>query len=122
MKLKFRPRATFNADLKRLGRLDPTIIDEVRAAIETLLETGALPAEYGDHPLKRRLAGYREFHVRDTLPCEQPSDTNDVLVIWYRERNEVVAVGVRVGSHARLFPGQNRSSRYRKGVEDNLES
>lgn len=81
-----------------------------------------MPAEYGDHPLKRRLAGYREFHVRDTLPGEQPSDTNDVLVIWYRERNEVVAVGVRVGSHARLFPGQNRSSRYRKGVEDNLES
>lgn len=24
-KLQFRPRATFNADLKRLGRIDPTI-------------------------------------------------------------------------------------------------
>ncbi|GHV96885.1 hypothetical protein lacNasYZ03_09750 [Lactobacillus nasalidis] len=65
-KLRFRPRATFNADLKRLGRLDPTIIDDIRAAIDEILETGSLPDEYGDHPLKRRLAGYREFHVRDT--------------------------------------------------------
>lgn len=32
-KLSFRPRATFNADLKRLGRLDPSIIDEVRETI-----------------------------------------------------------------------------------------
>ena len=45
-KLSFRPRATFNADLKRLGRLDPSIIDEVREAIDEILETGKLPAEY----------------------------------------------------------------------------
>ncbi|NRN90427.1 hypothetical protein IMAU30156_01293 [Lactobacillus helveticus] len=52
--------------MRRLGKLDPTIIDDVRAAIEELLETGTLSEEYRDHPLKRRLAGYREFHVRDT--------------------------------------------------------
>ncbi len=80
-KLKFRLRVTFNADLKRLGRLDPTIVDEVRAAIEMLLETGMLPDEYGDHSLQRRLAGYREFHVCDTPQGELPSDINDVLVI-----------------------------------------
>lgn len=113
-KLRFRPRATFNADLKRLGRLDPTIIDDVRAAIEQLLETGELPEEYGDHPLKRRLAGYREFHVRDTPHGDSPSDINDVLVVWYQERNALVAVGVRVGSHDRLFPNQNSSKTYHK--------
>ena len=34
VRLQFRPRATFNADLKRLGRIDPTIIDDVRSAID----------------------------------------------------------------------------------------
>ena len=37
-KLRFKPRATFNADLKRLASLDQSIIDEVRAAIDLLLE------------------------------------------------------------------------------------
>lgn len=110
-KLQFRSRATFNADLKRLGRIDPTIIDDVRAAIEEILETVMLPLEYRDHQLKRRLSGYREFHVRDT---EQPTESNDVVVIWYIERNELVAVGVRVESHDRLFPNQNSSKKYHK--------
>ena len=79
-KLKFRPSVTFNADLKRLGCLDPTIVDEVRAAIEMLFETGTLPDEYGDHSLQRRLAGYREFHVRDTPQGELPSDINDTSI------------------------------------------
>ncbi|MCH3989654.1 MAG: type II toxin-antitoxin system YafQ family toxin [Lactobacillus sp.] len=98
-KLRFRPRATFNADLKRLGRLDPSIIDEVKDAIDEILETGKLSPEYNGHPLKRRLSGYREFHVRDTPKGQKPDDTNDVLVVWYIEHNELVAVGVRVGSH-----------------------
>lgn len=113
-KLSFRPRATFNADLKRLGRLDPSIIDEVREAIDEILETGKLPAEYNDHPLKRRLSRYWEFHVHDTPKNEQPSDINDVLVIWYIERNELVVLGVRVGSHDRLFSNQNSSTKYHK--------
>jgi len=33
-KLRFKPRATFNSDLKRLASLDKTIIDEVRAAVD----------------------------------------------------------------------------------------
>lgn len=114
VRLQFRPRATFNADLKRLGRIDPTIIDDVRSAIDELLENGSLSGEYGDHPLKRRLSGYREFHVRDTPHGKQPSDTNDVLVIWYIERHELVAVGVRVGSHDRLFSNKNSSKKYYK--------
>ena len=113
-KLQFRPRATFNADLKRLGRIDPTIIDDVRAAIDELLETGTLPLEYRDHQLKRRLSGYREFYIRDTPKGQHPTESNDVVVIWYIERNELVAVGVRVGSHDRLFPNQSSSKKYHK--------
>ena len=43
-KLRFKPRATFNADLKRLASLDKSIIEEVRAAIDLLLEQQQLPA------------------------------------------------------------------------------
>ena len=113
-KLRFRPRATFNADLKRLARLDPTIIDDIRDAIDEILETGTLPKEYGDHPLKRRLAGYREFHVRNTPKGVQPSEVNDVLVIWYVERHDLVAVAVRAGSHERLFHDQNASRKLKE--------
>lgn len=38
-RVKYRPRAAFNVNLKRLGRLDPTIIDEVKDAINEILET-----------------------------------------------------------------------------------
>ena len=48
-KLRFKPRATFNADLKRLASLDKSIIDEVRAAIDLLLEQQQLPSEFEDH-------------------------------------------------------------------------
>lgn len=50
-KLRFKPRATFNADLKRLASLDKSIIDEVRAAIDLLLEQQQLPPEFEDHEL-----------------------------------------------------------------------
>ncbi|ATO45158.1 hypothetical protein LC20004_14605 (plasmid) [Loigolactobacillus coryniformis subsp. torquens DSM 20004 = KCTC 3535] len=33
------------------------------------------------------------------------------------DTDELVLIGIRVGSHDRLFPGQNRSKRYRKNDE-----
>lgn len=81
-KLRFKPRATFNADLKRLASLDKSIIDEVRAAIDLLLEQQQLPSEFEDHELNRRMSGYNEFHLRDTPKNKTPSETNDVLVVY----------------------------------------
>ena len=98
-KLRFKPRATFNADLKRLASLDKSIIDEVLAAIDLLLEQQQLPPE---------------FHLRDTPKNKTPSETNDVLVVYTIDKDELVLIGIRVGSHDRLFPGQNRAKRYRK--------
>ncbi|TLP98801.1 type II toxin-antitoxin system YafQ family toxin, partial [Pediococcus pentosaceus] len=43
-----------------------------------------------------------------------PSETNDVLVVYTIDKDELVLIGIRVGSHERLFPGQNRAKRYRK--------
>lgn len=113
-KLRFKPRATFNADLKRLASLDKSIIDEVRAAIDLLLEQQQLPPEFEGRELNRRMSGYNEFHLRDTPKNKIPSETNDVLVVYTIDKDELVLSGIRVGSHDRLFPGQNRAKRYRK--------
>ena len=113
-KLKFKPRLTFNADLKRLAGIDRTIVSEVREAVGLLLETGKLPDECKDHELSRRMAGYHEFHLRDTPQRKHPNDANYVLVVYTIDENELILIGVRVGSHDRLFPNQNSSVKYHK--------
>jgi len=113
-RLRFKPRATFTADLKRLSNLDRTIVVEIKAAIAVLLEEQTLPAEFKDHRLSRRLAGYREFHLRDTPNGKNPSDCNDVLVVYSIDTDTLILIGIRVGSHHRLFPNQNSTTKYRK--------
>ena len=116
-KLRFKPRSTFTADLKRLAMLDKTIVSEVREAIDILLEGELLPADFQDHSLTRKMSGYREFHLRDTPKGKVPNETNDILVIYRIDEAELVLIGIRVGSHDRLFPGQNRAKTYRKNEE-----
>lgn len=113
-RLRFKPRATFNADLSRLAILDETIVDEVHAAVDLLLEQGRLPPEFDDHKLHRRFSGYNEFHLRDTPNGKKPSDVNDVLVVYRIDEDELVLIGIRAGSHKRLFSGGKRSKKYRK--------
>lgn len=113
-KLKFKPRDTFNRDLKRLASLDKSIIPEIRSAIEFLLENHELPEEFKDHKLERRMAGYYEFHLRDTPSGKQLTDINDVLVIYTIDEDELILIAIRAGSHSKLFPGQNSSVSYHK--------
>ncbi|EAD4604109.1 hypothetical protein AD66_15165 [Listeria monocytogenes] len=63
------------------------------------------------------MSGYNEFHLRDTPKNKISSETNDVLVVYTIDKNELVLIGIRVGSHDRLFPGQNSAKRYRKNNE-----
>ncbi|MCT2875828.1 hypothetical protein EFM24_09045 [Limosilactobacillus fermentum] len=69
------------------------------------------------HSSPRRMSGYNKFHLRDTPKNKPPSETNDFLVVYTIDKDELVLIGIRVGSHDRLFPGQNRSKRYRKNNE-----
>ena len=57
----FRPRKTFNADLARLGKLDPSIIDDIHEAIDILLNGDVLPKEYRDHNLQRKYARLKQI-------------------------------------------------------------
>lgn len=107
----FRPRKTFNNDLSYLGKLDPSIIDDIREAVEILLNGDELPKEFKDHQLERKYAGYREFHVRDTPKKGTPSETNDVLVIYKKDAQDLVLIAIRTGSHKKLFGGSYRKNR-----------
>ncbi len=71
-----------------------------------LLKAHQLPPEFDDHELTRQLAGYHEFHLRDTPSGNQPNDINDVLVVYIIDEDELILIGIRVGSHNRLFPDQ----------------
>lgn len=114
VKLNFRPRKSFEKHLRYLGKLDPTIVDEVRAAIEILLEGEKLPEDFQDHDLERKLAGYSEFHVRDTPKGQQPTEINDIVIIYKIEFQDLVLVAVDIGSHVKMFGSANTKSKYRK--------
>ena len=96
-KLRFKPRATFNADLKRLASLDKSIIDEVRAAIDLLLEQQQLPPEFEDHELNRRMSGYNEFHP--ARYGNYGKNYDNWIVIYQLDHDELILLLVATGSH-----------------------
>jgi mRNA interferase YafQ len=53
---------------------------------------GDLPPEWGDHPLRGRLAGYRECHAGGDL----------LLIYELRDEGQTI-VFIRAGTHAELF-------------------
>ena len=112
-RLRFIPRKDFQKDLKELARIDKAIIDDVMADIDLLCENHQLPAEFMDHALTGRLEGYRDFHVRTPEKGKSPVESNDVVVIYRIVENKLIVVGLRVGSHSKLFNGLNSSVKYK---------
>lgn len=104
IKLDFLPRPDFVKDLRYLSRLDPTIIDEAKDAIAILRDPSVpFPATYGNHQLHGYYEGTSEFHLRDTPKGFQPNEKNDVLIIYKRRISSLVLIGIRIGSHEKLF-------------------
>lgn len=79
-----------------------------------LLENQHLPVDYQEHQLERQLSSYREFHLRDTPSGKTPNDLNDIVIIYTVDISELTFIGIRVGSHSRLFKNQHASVEYRK--------
>ncbi|MCK8624842.1 type II toxin-antitoxin system mRNA interferase toxin, RelE/StbE family [Apilactobacillus xinyiensis] len=102
-KLRFRPSRDFNIELKRLSKLDRSIVSEVRAAIDILLEMNSLPEEFKDHQLKNELSDYREFHIRDTPKYRQPSQINDVIITYSVNYGDLVLTAIHIGTHKSIF-------------------
>lgn len=76
-----------------MGQLDPSIIDNI-AAIDILRNDDELPEEYNDHELERNYTGYNEFHVRDTPKGFTPTGMNDVVVIYKKDNQDLILIGV----------------------------
>lgn len=102
-KLIFRPSKDFNIELRRLAKLDKSIIEEVKDAIDTLLESNGLPNEFRDHQLKRELSDYREFHIRDTPKNKKPSKINDVIYYLLINYGDLVLTAIHIGTHKQMF-------------------
>lgn len=102
-KLRFRPSKDFNIELKKLAKIDKSIIEEVKDAIDTLLENHELPSEFKDHPLKRELSDYREFHIRDTPKNKKPSKINDVIITYSINYGDLVLTAIHIGTHKQIF-------------------
>lgn len=84
------------------------------ADIDLLCENHQLPAEFSDHALTGRLEGYRDFHVRTPEKGKLPAESNDVVVIYRIVENELIVIGLRVGSHSKLVGGLNSSIKYKR--------
>jgi len=86
---KVKIRNSFGKDHER--HIKGTPLDgEMRELVRLLASGAPLPAKYRDHPLKGKLAGLRDCHLRP-----------DVVVIY--TRSDTMIELVRVGSHSELF-------------------
>lgn len=65
---------------------------EFEHVLETLLLGKVLEPKYKDHKLNGEYLGYRECHVQ-----------NDVLLIYFYEKDMLVLILIDIGSHSDLF-------------------
>lgn len=82
---------SFRKDYKKIKKqgLDVSKLEKV---ITLLADEISLPEEYQDHALRENYVGYRECHI-------QP----DWLLIYKVEKNELLLMLSRTGTHSELF-------------------
>jgi len=56
-------------------------------------------------------------HLRDTLTGQPLADHSDVLVVYAIDEDALILIGLRVGSHDRLFSEQDSSVKFRKSQQ-----
>lgn len=83
--------SSFKSDLKLLKkqRKNIDLLDEV---VTLLLQGKALPAKYKDHGLTGNWKDFRECHI-----------TPDWILIYLKNKKELVLTLARTGSHANLL-------------------
>lgn len=82
----------FKKDLKRFIN-QPKKLEELNKVLDMLHKEIILPEKYRMHQLKGNYEGCMECHIE-----------SDFLLIWYDEKNDVLAL-FRLGSHSELFNG-----------------
>ena len=93
MKYQIVTTSQFEKDLKRIRKtLGRQAIVDILESLNLLASDACLPAGFYDHQLHEEYANEREYHVYD-----------DLLVIYHFNKNELVLVAVRSGTHKELF-------------------
>ena len=89
--LQLKPTAQFRKDYKRIKKrgYNLSLLQDV---LETLCAEKSLDTKYKDHALLGAYKGFRECHV-------QP----DWILIYTIDKDELILVAARTGSHADLF-------------------
>lgn len=89
--LKLKTTAQFRKDYKRIKKrgYNLSLLQDV---LETLCAEKRLDANYKDHALLGAYKGFRECHI-------QP----DWLLIYTTDKDKLILVAARTGSHADLF-------------------
>jgi mRNA interferase YafQ len=81
----------FEKDLKHITKQNLPI-DKLFDVVDCLSKDQRLPEKYSDHPLKGKYKDYRECHI-------QP----DWLLIYRKDKKNLILYLTRTGSHAELF-------------------
>ena len=89
--LKIRVHRLFKKDLKRIERRGYNL-DLLRTTVSFLAEHKTLPEKYKDHRLTGDYTGYRECHI-----------TPDWLLVYRIDRDQLILVLTRTGTHSDLF-------------------
>ena len=91
MKYTLKPTKKFKKDYKRCKKRGYDI-DLLEDVIDTLLAGKKLDEKYYDHQLHGNYEGFNECHI---LP--------DWLLIYAINKNDLVMVALRTGTHSDLF-------------------
>lgn len=89
--LKIRVHRLFKKDLKQIERRGYNL-DLLRTTVSFLAEQKTLPEKYKDHRLTGDYTGYRECHI-----------TPDWLLVYRIDRDQLILVLTRTGTHSDLF-------------------
>ncbi len=85
---------SFKKDYKRLKKRGLPL-DLLKETINTLVETGSLPAKYTPHKLVGKYAGKWECHIN--------SRNSDWLLVWEQNDTTLTLLMLRTGSHSDIF-------------------
>lgn len=82
----------FKKDFKAAVKADPSVANELRAALNILLSGRSLPPAYRQHKLSGEFLGCMECHLRP-----------DLLMVYIINKNKLILFLLRFGSHNLIF-------------------
>jgi mRNA interferase YafQ len=81
----------FKKDLKRYKH-DAKTLSELQKILDLLRSGASLPEKNKNHQLPGNLKGYFECHIKP-----------DMLLVYKKEKDELLVLIVGVGTHSKLF-------------------